>query len=187
MGFSLNIGIFVLSVATVLTAILTGLDFLLTGEELTIGDVATDFAEMLVLSGAMVASVVVVERMRNLETETTSMRAELSEAARAGQEWRQSSRHLLQGLSAAITTQFDVWGLTDAEADVAALILKGAPLKDVARLRRTSETTIRQQAQSIYRKSGLANRSELAAYFLEDLFDVAAARTAISSIDHSTH
>ena len=36
--------------------------------------------------------------------------------------------------------------------------------------RRTSEATIRQQAQSVYRKSGLTSRAELAAYFLEDLF-----------------
>ena len=54
-------------------------------------------------------------------------------------------------------------------------MLKGLPLADIAVLRRTSEATIRQQAQGVYRKSGLANRAELAAYFLEDLFDVAEA------------
>jgi hypothetical protein len=36
-------------------------------------------------------------------------------------------------------------------------------------MRSTSETTIRQQALSIHRKSRLKNRSELSAFFLEDL------------------
>ena len=58
-----------------------------------------------------------------------------------------------------------------AEADIAGLMLKGVPLGDIARLRRTSEVTIRQQAQSVYRKSGLSGRAELAAFFLESLFE----------------
>ncbi len=52
-------------------------------------------------------------------------------------------------------------------------MLKGVSLREIAVLRRTSEATIRQQAQGIYRKSGLANRSELAAHFLDDLFEAA--------------
>ena len=63
------------------------------------------------------------------------------------------------------------WALSPAEADIAGLMLKGASLRDIARLRHTSETTIRQQAQGIYRKSGLSGRSEVAAYFLESLFE----------------
>src|SRR5213593_86931 len=39
----------------------------------------------------------------------------------------------------------------------------------VADLRQTSERTVRQQALAIYRKSGLNGRSDLAAFFLEDL------------------
>ncbi len=58
-----------------------------------------------------------------------------------------------------------------AEADIAGPMLKGLPLRDIAALRRTSETTIRQQAQAIYRKSGLSGRAELAAYFLNSPFD----------------
>jgi DNA-binding NarL/FixJ family response regulator len=36
-------------------------------------------------------------------------------------------------------------------------------------MRQTSERTVRQQALSIYRKSGLTGRSDLAAFFLEDV------------------
>ena len=51
-------------------------------------------------------------------------------------------------------------------------MLKGLSLREIGGLRATTETTIRQQAQGIYRKSNLANRAELSAYFLEDLFNV---------------
>ena len=46
-------------------------------------------------------------------------------------------------------------------------MLKGLTLRDIGRLRRTSEATIRQRAQGVCRRSGLANRAELAACFLE--------------------
>lgn len=61
------------------------------------------------------------------------------------------------------------WGLSAAEVDIAWMILKGLPFKEIAVARGTSERTVRQQAQSIYRKSGLPNRTEFSAHFLEDL------------------
>jgi DNA-binding CsgD family transcriptional regulator len=176
-----------LAIATAITALLGILETLLTGEQMTAGGLASDFVEMLVLSVAMVVSIVLVERMKGLEDKTTQMHAEISEAADAGRAWRAQSEHLFEGLSAAVATQFDTWGLTEAEASVAALILKGAALKDIAALRKTSDATIRQQAQQIYRKSGLGNRSELAAFFLEDLFDVAAGRAAIQNASEPKH
>jgi len=41
--------------------------------------------------------------------------------------------------------------------------------REVAAVRKVSERTARQQAQEVYRKAGLAGRSELSAFFLEDL------------------
>jgi len=40
---------------------------------------------------------------------------------------------------------------------------------EAAEVRATSEQTVRQQALVVYRKSGLRNRSERSAFFLEDL------------------
>ncbi|NNE89237.1 MAG: helix-turn-helix transcriptional regulator [Silicimonas sp.] len=187
MKISVHLVVYVFGVATALTAVLTVIDSLLTAEPITRGDVATDFVELLVLSVAMVASAVVVDRVRGLEQTTSQMRADLEEAAHAGRAWRQQSEQIFQGLSAAVAAQFDEWELTDAEAEVAALILKGVALKEIAGLRHTSEATIRQQAQAIYRKSGLGNRSELAAYFLEDLFDVAGAQLSTTRLSEPTH
>src|SRR5256885_15983069 len=68
-----------------------------------------------------------------------------------------------------IEREFDRWGLTSAERSVAHLMLKGLRLKDIAGARNTSDRTVRQQAQAIYRKAGLDGRTDLAAYFLESV------------------
>ena len=80
-----------------------------------------------------------------------------------------AAQEALRGLGEAIDSQFARWGLTPAEREVGLLLLKGLSHKEAAATRATSETTIRQQALAIYRKSGLRNRSELSAFFLEDL------------------
>jgi hypothetical protein len=56
---------------------------------------------------------------------------------------------------------------------VAHLTLKGLRLKDIARARNTSDRTVRQQAQAIYRKAGLDGRTDLSAYFLESVLGAA--------------
>jgi DNA-binding CsgD family transcriptional regulator len=96
-------------------------------------------------------------------------RTDLASALVAAEHWKQESRELLRGLGVAIEHQFERWHLTAAEAEIALLLLKGLGHKDIAALRQVSERTVREQARSVYRKSGLAGRSELAAFFLEDL------------------
>jgi DNA-binding CsgD family transcriptional regulator len=101
-------------------------------------------------------------RARALERDLDGTRADLAR-------WRNEAQDHLRGLGAAIDLQFRRWELTPAEREVALLLLKGLSLKDIADLRATSERTVRQQSLGIYRKSGLAGRAELAAFFLEDL------------------
>ena len=86
-----------------------------------------------------------------------------------GQRWRAESRTLLNGLGVAIDSQFSRWNLTDAEREVALLLLKGLSTKEIAAVRASSERTVREQARSIYSKGGLTGRSALSAFFLEDL------------------
>lgn len=66
-----------------------------------------------------------------------------------------------------IDDDFSAWNLSSAERDVAWFMLRGLPLKEIAALRGTSERTVRQQAQSIYRKADLEGRSDLAGRVLE--------------------
>ncbi|MEZ4333080.1 MAG: LuxR C-terminal-related transcriptional regulator [Myxococcota bacterium] len=83
--------------------------------------------------------------------------------------WRGEAERLLAGLGVAIEAQFGRWGLTPAEKEVALLLLKGLGHKEAAEVLGRSERTVRQHAIAVYRKSGLAGRAELAAFFLEDL------------------
>lgn len=66
-----------------------------------------------------------------------------------------------------VAEDFDDWDLSEAEREVAWFMLRGLPFKQIAAVRRTSERTVRQQAQSIYRKAGLEGRSDLAGRVLE--------------------
>jgi len=86
-----------------------------------------------------------------------------------GQRWRAESRTLLNGLGEAIDAQFSRWNLTEAEREVALLLLKGLSVKEIAAVRATSERTIRAQSAALYSKAGLTGRAALSAFFLEDL------------------
>ena len=88
---------------------------------------------------------------------------------KSAEEWRTEAKKYLDGLSGAIEEQLNKWGLTNAEKEVAFLLLKGLSLKEIASTRNTSEKTARAQSISIYSKAALEGRSELAAFFLEDL------------------
>ncbi len=86
-----------------------------------------------------------------------------------GQRWRSEARTYLDGLGLAIEGQFSRWNLTEAEREVALLMLKGLSHKEIATVRAVSERTVREQARAVYSKSGLTGRAGLSAFFLEDL------------------
>jgi DNA-binding CsgD family transcriptional regulator len=83
--------------------------------------------------------------------------------------WRARADALLRGLGEEIDAQLQRWGLTPAERETALMLLKGHGHKEIATILGKSERTVRQQAVAVYRKSGLAGRAELSAFFLEDL------------------
>ncbi len=83
--------------------------------------------------------------------------------------WRTRALKLLSGLGEEIDRQFREWDLTPVERETALLLLKGYGHKEIAALQEKSERTVRQHAVAVYRKSGLAGRAQLSAFFLEDL------------------
>lgn len=97
-----------------------------------------------------------------------ALRGALREVSSEAEQRAREVRGILAGVSAQIEREFDRWGLSRAERDVAHLMLKGPRLKDIAQMRNTTARTVRQQAHAIYRKAGLEGRSDLAAYFLEE-------------------
>jgi DNA-binding CsgD family transcriptional regulator len=145
----------------------------------TVADLITDFSEGVrwwhvltegLIGLAALAGVFLLMRdsftmKRRLEAERRSA-TELRVKADA---WRQQARKYSEGLSEAIDRQLNDWHLTASEKEVALLLLKGLSSKEIAEVRKTTEKTVRVQSMAVYSKSGLAGRSELAAFFLEDL------------------
>ena len=68
-----------------------------------------------------------------------------------------------------LNARFDQWGLTLAERDVALFAIKGLSVQDMARLRETSEGTIKAQTAAIYRKANVTGRPQLLSLFIEDM------------------
>lgn len=119
--------------------------------------------------GALLSAFLSWRRYQVLKTEYSALRLDIQKLSESEQKWKQESARYVLGLSKAIDEQFERWGLTPAEKEVALLLLKGLSLKEVAEVRSCSERTARQHALSVYQKSGLRGRAELAAFFLEDL------------------
>jgi len=124
----------------------------------------TTLAVVLVVVGAGVAIQVMLARRRE-----HALAQRLEAAQQESLQRRAEARQLLDGVGAQIERQLTAWGLTSAEREVAMLMLKGLRHKEIAALRGTSERTVRQQALTIYKKAGLDGRTDLAAFFLEDL------------------
>jgi len=110
-----------------------------------------------------------IKQLTHAKKEIRTLRVDLENLDREKELWKGENRKLLEGLSVKIEQQFVHWKLTDAETEVGFLLLKGLTLKEIAGIRTTQLKTVQQQSQSIYQKTGLASRSELAAFFLEDL------------------
>ena len=67
--------------------------------------------------------------------------------------------------------RFRTWGLTPSERDVAWFTIKGLSIADIARLRQTSDGTVKAQSNAIYRKAGVSGRAQLVSLCIEDLID----------------
>lgn len=158
-----------LASATGLFVALIAIDILKRDEPFEWSIFLLDLLEKGLLALAVAATAIIALEMRSLRRERTDLLNDLGRARSEGEHWRAQVRQHVDGLSSAMRDQFTAWQLSEGEADVATLILKGLSHKEIARLRDTSEATVRQQAATIYRKSGLGSRAELAAFFLEDL------------------
>ena len=131
-------------------------------------DIVADFREggqsflhVLVEAFVFVALATVLYReLRRAARLTVEVIAERSKTARLSGE-----------LAAIMRSQFADWGLSPSEAEIALLLIKGLSMKEISQARGVKEKTIRQQATSVYAKSGYAGRHELVAHFIEDLMN----------------
>lgn len=79
-----------------------------------------------------------------------------------------SSVDAVKNFESILDIHFKVWTLSDAEKAVALQLLQGLTSKEISEQRFVAEKTIRNQSHSIYTKSGLSGKHELAAYFLKE-------------------
>lgn len=87
-----------------------------------------------------------------------------------------NTRYLTKQLDAAkgafqsgIDEYFEEWGLSEAEKDIALLTIKGMTISEIAEIRQTKQSTIKTQSSAIYRKAGVASRSQLVSLLIEEL------------------
>ncbi len=155
-------------------AVIGGVGLLITLEiieepELTLVEILYELVEPTLLVMTAAGVVYLLQRTKRQHEEQLALVHDLEVAREEGAKWRADMRELLQGLGDAIDGQFDRWGLTSAEREVALLMLKGLSHKEIAAVRESSERTVRQQARAIYAKANLSGRAALSAFFLEDL------------------
>ena len=125
--------------------------------------------EAVIMVAAFAGAAMLWRQFRSARQEAERLSVDLVAARQEAERFRNEAHDALRGLGEAIDRQFIRWQLSPAEREVGLLLLKGLSHREIAAARSTGETTIRQQALAIYRKSGLRNRSELSAFFLEDL------------------
>lgn len=151
-------------------ALLLVLEIVTEGDELELFDLLVDALGILLSICAAVGVALLAQRMQTQHEEKKALIRDLETARAEGNGWRTKVCAHLAGLKAGMDQQFEAWGMTAAEREVGLLILKGLSHKEIAALRATTEATMRQQAQAIYRKASLPGKTAFSAYFLEDLF-----------------
>ena len=68
-----------------------------------------------------------------------------------------------------VEEHFSNWRLTPAEKEVAWLSIKGFSTAEIAKIRKTSEGTVKAQGNGIYRKAEVTGRTQLLSVLVEDL------------------
>lgn len=165
-------------------ALILALEIASENGEISVFEFSQDAATLLLTIASAVGVALLVQRMQTQHEESMALMKQLEIARDEGEGWRAKVQAALIGIKAEMERQFHRWGMTAAEQDVGLLILKGLSHKEIATLRGTSEATVRQQAQAIYKKSQMPGKTAFCAYFLEDLF-APGMTNGHSAADHS--
>lgn len=147
-------------------AVLSSIDMILDFSE------GTDFMhvaqEAVFLALSLMALAWLLIDLRRHSKELQKLRDELADTKKPAMPPKKYVLEAKTNLSHVISQQFDDWQLSASEKEVGWFLLKGFSLKEIAGLRETLEKTVRQQASSIYKKSGLSGRHSFSAWFIED-------------------
>lgn len=125
--------------------------------------------EMIVVGLSAIAIAWLLWGLHQQRLEIRSLQQELESAGNTGMAPEKYVIEARLELGSVVTRQFSEWMLTASETEVGWLLLKGLSLKEIAIVRSTREKTVRQQASSIYKKSGVVGRHAFSAWFIEDI------------------
>ena len=157
-------------------ALLMGLEVVTEDEPVGWGDFLVDALTTALVVVSAIGMTLLTARFQSAKEERDALTRDLQIARAEGEAWRERAQGYLSGLGEEIEKQFEEWRLTQAEREVALLMLKGFAHSEIAALRGTTEATVRHQARAVYQKSNLPGRTAFCAYFLEDLLPAPEAR-----------
>jgi DNA-binding NarL/FixJ family response regulator len=125
--------------------------------------------ELSLISVSLAAATYLARGWYSASHAVTKLRHSLADRELERDAWKARASVAMESLGTAVSLQLTDWNLTGAERETAVFLLKGYSTKRIARTTGRSDRTVRQHAVSVYRKSGLEGRAELAAFFLGDL------------------
>ena len=125
--------------------------------------------EAVVVISSIIAITLLMMGLKQQKIKIKSLSQELKESNKPNLPAKKYVLEARKKLGNVITQQFSEWMLTNSEVEVGWLLLKGLSLKEISILRETKEKTVRQQASSIYKKSGVNGRHAFSAWFIEDI------------------
>jgi DNA-binding CsgD family transcriptional regulator len=135
-------------------------------DSLSQGHIAMEFFTLILSVSAACFFIFSAIKMKK---ENQALTLAVGKATEQKELYKKKVQQFSEGLSQAIEDEFLIWGLTKTETDIAFLILKGLSTKEISEIQGSQDKTVRHHCSAIYKKSGLKGRSELSAYFLEDL------------------
>ncbi len=125
--------------------------------------------EAVVVVSSIIAITLLFMGLKQQKLEIRSLRQELETSNKPKTPAKKYVLEARKRLGNVITQQFSEWMLTNSEIEVGWLLLKGLSLREISIIRETQEKTVRQQASSIYKKSGVNGRHAFSAWFIEDI------------------
>jgi DNA-binding CsgD family transcriptional regulator len=95
----------------------------------------------------------------------------LARTLRSNRAMESRLRQLSGAFAELLDERFGEWSLTRSERDVAWFTIKGLSIAEIARLRGTSEGTVKAHSAAIYRKAGVSGRTQLLSLFIDELME----------------
>lgn len=96
----------------------------------------------------------------------------LKEAMSEVKDLREKQRELNEAMSHRAQKLYQSWDLSRSEKEIADLLLSSRSLRAISEHRFTSEGTVKNQVRSVYKKSGVKNRTEFMAAMLHNLTSI---------------